>query len=56
VLKKLFDAIADGLTAIIGGSLLVGGAAGAVTFAYFIVMCCWRLIGSLRAHLLFPWP
>jgi len=54
--KKLFDSITDGLIAIIGVSLLVAGAVGAMAFAYLVVMCCWRLIGSLRLHLLFPWP
>jgi hypothetical protein len=56
MLKDLSDSITDGLIAIISLSLLVAGAAGAVTFAYFAVMCCWRLIGSLHLHLFFPWP
>jgi hypothetical protein len=56
MLKKLFESITDGLMAVICGSLLVAGAAGAVTLAYCVVMTCWRLIGSLRQHLFFPWP
>lgn len=56
MLKNLLGTIADVLMGIIYGSLLVAGAAGAVTFAYFVIMSCWRLIGSLRQHLFFPWP
>jgi hypothetical protein len=56
MLKRLCDLMTDGLIAIIGLSLLVAGAAGAVTFAYFVIMSCWRLIDSLRQHLFFPWP
>lgn len=54
--KNLFETITDTLMSIICGSLLVAGAAGAVTFAYFVIMSCWRLIGSLSRHLFFPWP
>ncbi len=56
MLKKLPDTIGDVLMAVIGLSLLVAAAAGAVTFAYTAFMACYRLIGSLREHLFFPWP
>lgn len=56
MLKSVSDTIADALMGIICASLLVAGAAAAVTFAYFVVMSCYRLIGSLYTHLFFPWP
>ncbi len=56
MIKQILESISDALIAVIQGSLLVAGAAGAATLAYFVVMSCYRLIGSLRAHLFFPWP
>jgi len=56
MLKNLLGTLADALMGIIYGSLLVAGAAGAVTFAYCVIMSCWRLLCSLRAHLFYPWP
>jgi len=56
MIKRLFESISDALIAVIQGSLLVAGAAIAVSLAYIVAMSCYRLIGSLRAHLFFPWP
>ena len=55
--KNLFESTAIFLKSIICGSLLVAATATAITFAYFIVMTCYRLIGSVWAHLFSqPWP
>lgn len=57
MLKKIFEAIGPLLKAAICGVLLVAATAAAVTFAYFIVMTCYRCIGSAWEHLFSrPWP
>jgi hypothetical protein len=57
MLKNLFESTAVFLKSIICGSLLVGATAAAITFAYFIAMTCYRLIGSAWDHLFSqPWP
>jgi len=57
MLKNIFESAGSLLKSIICGSLLVAATATAITFAYFIVMTCYRLIGSVWAHLFSqPWP
>ena len=57
MMEKLFDSVGTLLKAIICGVILIAAAAAAVTFTYFVVMSCFRLIGSLWTHLFSrPWP
>ena len=57
MLRNLLESVTSMLKAIIVGSLLLAATAGTVTIAYFIIMSCYRLIGSTWSHLFSrPWP
>jgi len=57
MLSNLFEWVMSLLRAAIVVCLLVAATAGAVTFTYFIVMVCYRLIGVTWSYLFStPWP
>ena len=51
MLKNILEAIGPLLKDIICGVLLIAAAAAAVTFSYFVIMTCYRCIGSAWTHL-----
>ena len=57
MIKNLFESAGYFLKTIICGALLLAATAGAITVTYFIIMTCYRLIGSTWSHLFSkPWP
>ena len=51
MLEKLKEAIVSLLQNIIIGVLLATAAAAVITFAYFVIMTCYRSMGSAWKHL-----
>jgi len=57
MLEKLKEAVVSLLENIIIGVLLATAAVAVITFAYFVIMACWRGIGSGWKHIFSaPWP